>query len=60
LQLALEHDPGFDRELFSQSLTAIARLPDVEFAAYGLGTHEIAELRTAMAGWATEIGAGNT
>ena len=37
LDLAADHDPGFDRSWFAEALAAIDRLPDRLFQPYGLG-----------------------
>jgi len=45
VRLAEEHDPGFDRRMFAQALTAIERLPDSEFTVYGLDVDAVSALR---------------
>jgi hypothetical protein len=48
VKLAEEHDPGFDRRMFAQALTAIERLPDSEFTVYGLDIDVISALRVRL------------
>lgn len=55
VRLAEEHDPGFDRRMFAQALTAIERLPDSEFTVYGLDIDTITELRVRLTSWADEL-----
>jgi len=55
VSLAAGHDPGFDRSWFADALSAIDRLPDSLFAAYGLTAPDMAGLRLRMTGWASRI-----
>jgi hypothetical protein len=55
VSLAAGHDPGFDRSWFADALSAIDRLPDSLFAAYGLTAHDTAALRLRMTRWASRI-----
>jgi hypothetical protein len=55
LTLALDHDPGFDRQLFAQALMAVERLPLAEFTAYDLSEEAAKDLITRLTSWATEI-----
>jgi hypothetical protein len=36
LAIAAEHNPGFDRALFAEALSYLRRIPDRDFAAYGV------------------------
>lgn len=55
VDLAMEHDPGFDRAWFAEALAAIDRLPDSLFHPYGLAPEDVAALRHRMIGWAAGI-----
>jgi Nucleotidyl transferase AbiEii toxin, Type IV TA system len=55
LRLAVEHDPGFDRQLFAQALMSIRRLPASEFTAYGLSGDDVSGLIALLTRWAAEI-----
>lgn len=55
VDLAADHDPGFDRSWFAEALAAIDRLPDSLFQPYGLEPQDVAALRLRMTGWATKI-----
>jgi hypothetical protein len=57
LDLAAEHDPGFDRLRFADALAAIGRLPDSLFQPYGMGAEETSALRERMRAWARRISA---
>ncbi|MGH3248358.1 MAG: nucleotidyl transferase AbiEii/AbiGii toxin family protein [Trebonia sp.] len=56
LDLALSHDPGFDRSWFVEALKAIDRLPESLFRPYGLTASEVSALKKRMNDWATRIG----
>lgn len=55
LELARNHDPGFDDIYFAVALRQIAHLPDAEFTVYGLSLDETAALRTWAQRWADEL-----
>lgn len=55
LQLASEHDAGFDPRYFAQALRAVDRWPDREYEAYGVGSPEVEDMRRRMRAWAAEI-----
>lgn len=55
LNLAADHDPGFDQSWFAQALTAIDRLPDSLFQAYGMSPDDTAALKERMRSWARRI-----
>jgi hypothetical protein len=55
LNLAADHDPGFDQSRFAEALAAIDRLPDSLFQPYGLGPENAAALRERMHAWARRI-----
>jgi hypothetical protein len=56
LDLAADHDPGFDRSWFAEALSAIDRLPDRLFEPYDLSPEDTAALRARMRAWANRIG----
>jgi hypothetical protein len=49
--LLAEHNPGFDRAMFAESLGFLARIPDREFEAYGVDKEYIAAMRAHFAEW---------
>ncbi len=55
LDLAADHDPGFDLSWFAEALAAIDRLPDNLFRPYGMSPKETAALRERMRAWARRI-----
>jgi len=55
LDLAVDHDPGFDLSWFAEALAAIDRLPDNLFQPYGMSPKETAALRERMRAWARRI-----
>ncbi|MFI1381832.1 nucleotidyl transferase AbiEii/AbiGii toxin family protein [Embleya sp. NPDC020886] len=57
LELAEEHDAGFDRPYFALALQAVDRWPDREYAVYGVNEEQIAHMRERLKEWATLISA---
>lgn len=55
IALAVAHDPGFDTTMFSAALRAVHRLPQAEFAAYGLADADVVALRNRVIEWADEV-----
>jgi hypothetical protein len=55
LDLAADHDPGFDRPRFAEALAAIDRLPDSLFQPYGMRPQDTLALRQRMRAWARRI-----
>lgn len=55
LELAEEHDGGFDRPYFAQALQAVDRWPDREYAVYGTTEEQIARMRERLKEWAAHI-----
>ena len=55
LQLASEHDAGFDRNYFAQALRAVDRWPDREYEAYGVDGGQVEDMRRRLRAWAAEI-----
>jgi hypothetical protein len=55
LDLAADHDPGFDLSSFAEALAAIDRLPDSLFRPYGMSPQDSASLRERMRAWAQRI-----
>jgi hypothetical protein len=58
LNLAADHDPGFDQSWFAEALAAIDRLPDRLFQAYAMSPDDTAALRERMRAWARRINGG--
>lgn len=56
LNLAADHDPGFDRSWFAEALSTIDRLPDRLFRAYNMSPEDTAALKARMRAWAHRIG----
>jgi Nucleotidyl transferase AbiEii toxin, Type IV TA system len=54
LDLAADHDPGFDQSRFAKALAAIDRLPDGLFQPYGMSPTDASALRERMRAWGTE------
>jgi hypothetical protein len=57
LDLAADHDPGFEQSWFAEALAAIDRLPDRLFQAYGMSPDDTSALRERMRTWARQINA---
>jgi predicted nucleotidyltransferase component of viral defense system len=55
LDLAAEHDAGFDVRHFAQALRAIRRLPMAEFVAYGLSESQVSALVAHVLDWASHL-----
>ncbi|MFI6057604.1 hypothetical protein [Streptomyces sp. NPDC051286] len=55
LQLASEHDAGFDPRYFAQALRAVDRWPDREYEAYGVDGGQVEDMRRRLRAWAAEI-----
>jgi len=55
LDLASDHDPGFDKPRFAEALAAIDRLPDRLFQPYGMSLQDTSALRERMRAWARRI-----
>lgn len=55
LQLASEHDAGFEPHYFAQALRAVDRWPDREYEAYGVDSGQVEDLRRRLRAWAAEI-----
>jgi hypothetical protein len=55
LDLAVAHDPGFDRDMFAQALVAVRRLPDTAFGVYGLAPEAADALRDRLITWSAAL-----
>ncbi|MEV0727634.1 nucleotidyl transferase AbiEii/AbiGii toxin family protein [Polymorphospora sp. NPDC050346] len=55
LRLAERADSGFDRRMFAVALGQARLLDDDDFAAYGMGGQDLADLRARYAAWRTEL-----
>lgn len=57
LDLAADHDPGFNRPMFAEALAAIDRLPDSLFQPYGMSPGDASALRERIHAWARRMSA---
>ena len=55
LELAADHDPGFDPGVFADALRAVTRFPDSAFEPYDLTAGQVTELRGRLVAWANQI-----
>lgn len=55
LQLAVDHDPGFDVGMFADALLAVERLASAAFAPYGLTTDGAAALTARITDYAKQV-----
>nr|MDT0661346.1 nucleotidyl transferase AbiEii/AbiGii toxin family protein [Micromonospora sp. DSM 115978] len=59
LQMAAEHDPGFEPAVFAEALQAVTRLPASAFEPYKLSADQVEAMYVRLLAWAEEIEAGN-
>lgn len=52
---ASEHNPGFDRAMFAESLSYLRRIPDREFMAYGAADADIEAMRERFGSWEEDL-----
>lgn len=55
LRLAVEHDPGFDRQMFAEALRAVRRFPHTAFEPYAMSEVDVNALCGRLLAWADEI-----
>jgi hypothetical protein len=55
LQMAAEHDPGFDPAMFAEALRAVTRPPASAFEPYKLAADQVEALCIKLLAWAEEI-----
>jgi nucleotidyltransferase AbiEii toxin of type IV toxin-antitoxin system len=55
LEIAVEHNPGFDRPLFAETLSYLRRIRDRDFTPYGVTESQIAAMRKRFAEWEHEL-----
>jgi hypothetical protein len=55
LQMAAEHDPGFNPEMFAEALRAVTRFPASAFEPYKLTPGQVDGLCARLLAWADEI-----
>lgn len=55
LIILAEHNPGYDRSAFAESLSYLHRVPDRDFAAYGVDPLLIGAMRTRFADWERDL-----
>ena len=59
LQMAAEHDPGFDPVMFAEALRAVTRLPASAFEPYKLTADQVEAMYVKLLVWAEEIEANS-
>ncbi|MQA24454.1 MAG: hypothetical protein GEU94_03055 [Micromonosporaceae bacterium] len=59
LQLAADHDPGFDAQMFAEALLAVRRFAPAAFEPYGLSTADVAALTERVTGYAQQVSASS-
>ncbi|MFG2445246.1 hypothetical protein ACGFQG_20470 [Nocardia fluminea] len=55
LIVASEHNPGFDRSMFAESLSYLRQIPDRDFTPYGIAVTDIAAMRDRFANWESDL-----
>jgi hypothetical protein len=55
LAVAEEHNPGFDRLVFAESLSYLERIPDREFVPYGVTLERVAGMRKRLGEWQQDL-----
>lgn len=55
LTVALEHNPGFDRYMFAESLSYLRQIPDRDFTPYGVAVADISAMRDRLADWESDL-----
>lgn len=55
MSVVAEHNAGFSVEMFVESLTYLHRIPDREFAAYGVGQQQIDRMRRDFSSWEDDL-----
>ena len=55
LQLAADHDPGFDPSIFAEALRAVRRFPDSAYEPYRLTADQVDALHARLLTWADEV-----
>ncbi|WP_162958843.1 hypothetical protein [Nocardia yunnanensis] len=55
LTIAAEHNPGFDRGMFAESLFYLRRIPDRDFTPYEVTTDAVAAMRLRFADWEQQL-----
>lgn len=59
LELAVEHDPGFRVDMFTDALLAVQRLPNSAFAAYGMSAEDAEAAVARIVGYAKQVSGGS-
>ncbi|WP_227997518.1 hypothetical protein [Nocardia australiensis] len=55
LTIATEHNPGFDRTMFAESLSYLRRIPDRDLTPYEVAVADVTAMRQRFAEWETEL-----
>lgn len=58
LSVLAEHNPGFSTGMFLESLSYLHRIPDRDFAAYGMSQERIEAMRREFRRWEEDLRAG--
>ena len=55
LEVAAEHNPGFNAAMFAESLSFLRRIPNRDFTAYGTTNSDIEAMRHRFADWEKKL-----
>lgn len=55
ITVATEHNPGFDRRMFAESLSYLHQIPDRDFTPYEVTIDDITAMRGRFSEWETEL-----
>jgi hypothetical protein len=55
LDLATEHDPGFERPMFASLLARVRDLTEVEVIEYGVSPDQLTQVKQRLADWSTQL-----
>ncbi|MFI6367981.1 nucleotidyl transferase AbiEii/AbiGii toxin family protein [Nocardia sp. NPDC050630] len=55
IAVAIEHNPGFDRRMFAESLSYLHKMPDRDFTPYEVTIENITAMRRRYAEWEDEL-----
>lgn len=59
LDLAAEHDPGFERQMFASLLARVGELTDVDVVEYEVSSAQLAGVKQRLSDWSTRLQAGD-
>ena len=55
LDIAADRDPGFDVGMFAAQLDQVKRISTLRVQEYGVGEHELEQLKSRLSGWAEQL-----